>query len=230
MNNLAFTRFDLYGPVHKGLRAFMADTLQRLGCLDVEDAAQVRETCQQALDLLALLRSHVDHEDEFIHPVLERCGTGRSLQVAHEHEDHRRCLEALAVDVRGLLAAPSYAAANALYQNLAELMADNLQHMHLEDVSCQGVLWQHCTDAELAALDGHIVASIPPKEMMQFLRWMIPAMSPPQRLRLMRALRAGAPAMVHAAVARMAQQILPAAAWQRLVQDLEGDGATRAAS
>lgn len=230
MKHLASTRFDLYGPVHKGLRAFMADTLLRVGSLDLEDTAQLQDACAQALDLLALLRSHVDHEDEHIHPLLERCRTGGAEQAAGEHVTHRRLLEALASEVRGLQTAPSYAAADALYQNLAELMADNLLHMRLEDLGHQNLLWQHYTDAELAALDARIVGSIPPKELMLVLRWMLPAMSPPQRLRLMLALRAGAPTMVQLAVARLAQQHLPAGAWQRLVSDIDAaEGAARAA-
>ena len=229
MNLLHATRFDLYGPVHKGLRAFLADTMQRFGRLDVEDPAQLREACEQALELLALLRGHVDHEDEHIHPVLDACRPGFAAQATDEHVAHRRQLEALAVEVRGLLAAPSYAAADALYQNLAELMAENLVHMRLEDVDHQAVLWAHCTDAELAALDGRIVGSIPPTEMMTYLRWMLPAMSPPQRLRLLSALRAGAPDTMVAAVLRLAQQHLPAAAWHRLLRDLQpADAAPRA--
>jgi hypothetical protein len=66
--------------------------------------------------------------------------------------------------------------------------------------------------------------------MMTFLRWMVPAMSPPQRLRLMLALRAGAPEMIVAAVMKLAQQHLPGPAWNRLVRDLErAGGAARAA-
>jgi hypothetical protein len=230
MNTLTSTRFDLYGPVHKGLRAFMADTLQRFGSLDIEDAGQVQDVCNQALDLLGLLRSHVDHEDEHIHPLLERCRTGSAEQAAEEHVAHRRLLDALVREVRGLRAAPSYVAADALYQDFAELMADNLLHMRLEDIGHQSVLWEHYTDAELAALDARVVGSIAPKEMMLYLRWMLPAMAPPQRLRLMLALRAAAPTMVQLAVARLAQQQLSADAWQRLVHDLDtAEGASRIA-
>ncbi len=229
MTTLTSPHFDLYGPVHKGLRAYMADTLQRFGSLDVADATQLQDACNQALELLDLLRSHVDHEDEHIHPLFERCRAGGAAQATEEHVQHRKELECLAVEVRGLLAAPSYPAADALYQGLAELMAGNLVHMRLEDLGHQSVLWAHYTDAELEALDGRIVASLAPKEMMLFLRWMLPAMSPPQRLRLMLALRA-APATVQAAVARLAQQHLPAGAWTRLVRDMEkAEGAPRAA-
>lgn len=230
MNSLTSTRFDLYGPVHKGLRAFLADTVQRFGSVDIEDAEQLRAVCEQTLELLDLLRSHVDHEDEYIHPLLERCRAGGSEQATGEHVHHRQVLVALASEVRALLAAPSYAAADAVYQNLAELMADNLLHMRLEDLGHQGLLWAHCTDAELAELDGRVVASIPPKEMMVFLRWMLPAISPPQRLRLMLALQAGAPETVVGAVLRLAQQHLPSVAWNRLIADLDkANGASREA-
>jgi hypothetical protein len=230
MNTLASSRFDLYGPVHKGVRALMADTVLRFGSLDLDDERELQETCGQALDMLALLRSHVDHEDEHIHPLLERCRAGGAEQATQEHVRHRQVLETLAGEVRALLAFPSRAAADALYQNLAELMAENLHHMRLEDIEHQAVLWAHYSDAELAALDGRIVASIPPKELMMFLRWMLPAMSPPQRLGLMLGLRAQAPATVHMAVSRLAQQHLPAKAWTRLLRDIEqAESAPRAA-
>jgi hypothetical protein len=220
MSTLTSPRFDLYGPVHKGLRALLADTVQRVGSLDIEDPAQLQAICSQALEMLELLRSHVDHEDEYIHPLLERCRGGSALQATEEHVHHRQVLVALAADVRSLLAAPSYPAAEALYQSLAELMAENLIHMRLEDLDHQSLLWAHFTDADLAALDGRIVGSLPPKEMMLFLRWMLPAMAPPQRLGLMRGLRAGAPLTVQTAVMRLAQLHLPALAWERLQRDL----------
>lgn len=230
MTTLSSTRFDLYGPVHKGLRAFLADTLLRMGSLDVDEPAQVEEACTQALELLELVRGHVDHEDEFIHPLLERCRAGAAVQAEDEHVAHRRMLESLAGEVRGLLANPSYPAADALYQGIAELMADNLFHMRLEDITHQALLWQHCTDAELMELDGRIVGSLAPRELMLYLRWMIPAMSPPQRLGLMLGLRAKAPVTVHMAVSRLAQQHLPAFAWERLQRDIErAEAAPRAA-
>lgn len=221
MNALSSPRFDLYGPVHKGLRAFLADTLQRIGSLDVEDPVQLEDACNQALDLLATLRGHVDHEDEFIHPLLERCRAGAALQAEDEHVAHRHALEQLAAEVRSLQVRPSWPAAEALYQSISALMAENLLHMRLEDIDHQALLWQHCTDDELMALDGRIVGSIAPREMMLYLRWMIPAMSPPQRLALMLGLRAQAPVPVHTAVSRLAQQHLPAAAWARLQRDIE---------
>jgi len=231
MSTLSSSRFDLYGPVHKGLRTFLADTMQRVGSLDVEDAAQLQDACNQVLDLLDLLRSHVDHEDKHIHPLLERCRAGAAVQATDEHVQHRQVLEALASEVRGLLATPSYPAADALYQGLAELMAENLVHMRLEDLGHQQLLWAHYSDAELAELDGRIVGSLSPREMMLFLRWMLPAMSPPQRLGLMLGLRAQAPVTVQMAVARLAQQHLPARAWERLTRDIENaEAATRAAS
>ncbi len=229
MNTSSSPRFDLYGPVNKGLRALLADTLLRFGSLDVEDSTQLRDACTQALDLCDLLRSHVDHEDQHIHPLLEHCRAGGAEQATAEHIEHRQVLDALAGEVRALQAAPSWAAADALYQNLARLMAENLVHMRLEDLDHQRALWAHYTDAELMALDARIVGSLAPKEMMLFLRWMLPAMAPPQRLGLMLGLRAQAPTTVQVAVTRLAQQHLPVSAWNRLVRDIEMAESSRAA-
>ncbi len=40
----ATSRTDLYLFVHKGLRAFLADTLNRCGRMDVADSAEVTDT------------------------------------------------------------------------------------------------------------------------------------------------------------------------------------------
>ena len=72
-------RFDLYGPIHKGLRHFMHDTLWRVGHLDPQDDGERDETLAQLDSLLALLHSHVQHENDHVHSAIE--ARQRALQL-----------------------------------------------------------------------------------------------------------------------------------------------------
>jgi hypothetical protein len=61
--------------------------------------------------------------------------------------------------------------------------------MAAEERDCNAVLWATHTDAELAALQAVIIGSIPPQKSPAYLRWIVPALPPADRLALMRDLR-----------------------------------------
>ena len=65
-------RRDLYAPIHKALRLFMTRTLSAVGSTDPADAQEVRATLVLLERLLALCEAHLHHENEFVHPALER--------------------------------------------------------------------------------------------------------------------------------------------------------------
>ena len=90
----AAPRVDLYGPIHKGLRLLMADTLCRVGCLDVDDRDEAAATLAQVGTLLDFCRAHVAHENQFVHTAIEARQPGASSRVAGEHDDapRRHCL------------------------------------------------------------------------------------------------------------------------------------------
>ena len=69
-------RHDLYAGIHKALRLFMTRTLTRVGSTDAADAAALALSLQQVEALLALCASHLQHENDFVHPALERARTG----------------------------------------------------------------------------------------------------------------------------------------------------------
>jgi len=72
-------RVDLYSTVHKGLRAFLADTQLAVGRADASDREEVDVALRQTRDLLELCRVHLDDENRFIHPASRRARAGRSI-------------------------------------------------------------------------------------------------------------------------------------------------------
>jgi hypothetical protein len=174
-------RYDIYAGIHRGLRLFMTDTLGRLGWLDCGDAAETAATLQQMDSLLAFCRKHLEHENSFLHPMLEACHAGSSQRVADEHVQHLQAIAALQAETATLRAAPSAPQALRLYRHLALFIAENLQHMQVEESLHNATLWAACSDAEIMALEQRLVAALGPAEQALVLRWMAPALPPAER-------------------------------------------------
>jgi iron-sulfur cluster repair protein YtfE (RIC family) len=221
-------RHEPYQPIHKALRAFMARVLVDLGRLDIGDADECRATLGQAASLLALMASHLDHEECFVHPALEALQRGSSARVEEEHGAHRATIEALTAEVQALLAsctaAPVAARAGSdalrLYRHFALFMAENIEHMHHEETVLHAALCAGYSDAQLRAIDARIVASVSPAEMMLVLRWMLPSMTPAQRAGMLGEMQNQAPPEVMRAVLDLAQAALDAPGWTKLARAL----------
>lgn len=213
-------RLDLYAAIHKALRLAMSDTLGRLGSLDAGDAGARAEAVAQLRGLCDLCRAHVAKENGHVHPVIEACRPGGSGRIAAEHEEHLVAIDALEAAAVVFDAAPSPALAHRLYRQLAVFVAENLEHMEVEESVHNALLWAARTDAELLAVHEGILAAIEPQEMAQVMHWMLPALSPAERAGLLGDMRAKAPPPAFEGVLRLAEARLPRADWLKLVAAL----------
>jgi hypothetical protein len=217
-------RIDLYAPIHKALRLFMTDTLVRVGCMDSADLADMRLAIDQLQGLLGLLRRHLVHENDYVHPALEARRAGSSTRVAEEHEEHLASIDALECEANAMTAAPAperEALALRLYRHLALFIAENMQHMHIEETAHNGQLWAAYRDDELIALHDELVASIPPAEMAVVLRWMAPALSHAELSGMLMGMREGMPPEAFMGVLDIVRARLPYARWGKLAAVLQ---------
>lgn len=196
-------RFDIYSNPHKALRACLGDCLAAAGRVDPHDGADVAALAAQVRGLLDFCRVHLDKEEHYVHPVMEARRPGSSATIAGDHREHLEALARLESRVRALESATARgraAAATQLYRDLALFMADNLVHMHAEEVDNNEALWAAYSDEELLAVEQRLVASIPPAMLQTALRWMVPAMNPAERETLLKNVRAKAPPAAFAAM------------------------------
>lgn len=226
-------RHNIYGFIHKALRRFMADTLQRLGALDVADAAQSDAVLAQTRELLGFCRMHLEHENHFVHPALDACAPGSAARIAGEHLHHEEDIALLLDQVDAVAAARADAAAcdaaaGRLYRHMAVFVGDNLLHMDYEEREHNATLWAHYSDAQLLAIGGRIVATLTPAANAMAMRWMLPAIHHRERLQLLRGLRANAPAQVFDGVLALARERLEAPDWSRLSAELAAEPAAAA--
>jgi len=217
-------RVDLYVGIHKALRALMADTLLDLGRMDTDDTEECDAISGRILELLDFCTKHLKHENDFIHTAIEARATGASSVIAHEHDEHVEHISRLTSKVSALRqmsgAQEASNAALDLYRELTLFVANNFQHMHVEETAHNVVLWARYTDAELLALHDRLLASIPPAEMMYTMRWLVPYMNPTERTNLLKDMQAHAPVPAFEATMNMLNRHLSAKDWAKLTRSL----------
>ncbi len=216
-------RFDIYATIHKGVRLMLADLVTSAGRVDPGDAASVQRLVDKVEAAADFCLSHLEHENAFLHTALERLQPGTSQRIATEHVEHERDIEALRRHARALpdcTAEERPAACHALYHAVSLFAAHNLAHMHLEETEHNAVLWAHLDDAGIMAIHGQLLASLTPAEMTMSLRWMLPALSPAERLGMLAGMKAKAPAPVFGVVLALARERLNDDDWALLARGL----------
>lgn len=216
-------RLDLYVGIHKALRHFMTDTLHRVGRMDSSDAADMARALGQFEDLMALCEQHIHHENDFVHAAIEARAPRAAARTAGDHVEHFAHIEALRADARRVAQADTAtrpALALRLYRHLALFVADNFQHMNVEETQNNATLWAHYSDDELMDLHHRILASLPPEETMVVMRWMIPASSPAERAQILGGMQASAPAPAFLAALDIVRPHLDDTAWDKLARAL----------
>jgi len=210
------TRVDLYAPIHRALRLFMCAMLARVGALDVDDAREVSSVLDQLDALLGMCRHHALIENEIVHPELEAAQPGAARRVHGEHMHHLQAIVALEAEVVAVRVFPSVTQALRLYRQLALFVAENLEHMHIEETAHNEVLWAGYDDAAIAAIEQRIVAQSTPDQRALVLRWMTPALPPHERAQRFRALRAALPAAAFDGLLVIAREVLDDRGWNKL--------------
>jgi len=224
-NTLPATRVDLYRFVHKGLRAFLTDTLNRVGRMDPGDPRDVTDTMVQVYELLVICRAHLELEERFLHPALEARQPGAARHTANDHVAHQQSFDLLASSVRDVEKAgrdDRPPAVHRLYRELSVFVAENLEHMDVEETANNTVFWDRYSDEELLALQNDLVSSIPPAQMAVFQRWMIPAMSPGERAGMLSAAKRRSDPEVFATSLDRLKPLLPESDWNKLMAALAG--------
>jgi len=216
-------RIDVYGAVHKGLRAFMFDTLTRVGRADPSDPAQLDEALAQARALLSICGEHLHHENAFVHAAIEARRPGAARLTIDDHAEHEQSIAALSREVGTLAAAPPArrdAAMHRFYLRLARFVAENLEHMEVEETHNTAVLHDAYADEEIGAMLHALVTSIPPASSAVFHRWMYAATTHEELAGMLGAMRAQAPAPVFDAEVARARDVLPPRDWAKLARAL----------
>lgn len=218
------SRYDFYGPIHKGLRLGLSQLLLRLGSQDFTDEAGTAALLADLRGQLALSAAHLEHEENHLHKALDARLPGAARTLEDQHRGHQTRFAQLARLTAAVEAAPIAerpAHGHRLYLAFSAFVAEDFHHMHEEEVVTGPILQRLFSDEDLQAIEMTIIASLTPDENIAYMRLMLPAMTPAERAALLSGMKAGAPAEAFAAVIELAAKpTLKARDFDRLADEL----------
>ena len=189
---------DLYYAIHKALRLGNARMLIALGQTDPESPSSVAGSLTMLREHLKACEKHLQHESGFVHAALESRLPGGSTHADEDHEAHERTFAEMREMIGAIEAATSERPRlwRKLYQRFALFFAEDLEHMHEEETQVMPLIAAHFSPEETREIEGRIIASIPPAELVEGMRLMMQAASQPERHDMVRGLQAGMPGEV----------------------------------
>lgn len=220
-------RFDLYSAVHKALRNYMGATLLQLGRLDLSSPCEVQACAAALVGLVGWLEDHLAIEERYVHRALaERRSHALLSGLRRDHEEHERSLSLLRSDVAALASseneAPEARRARArhLYLAFSRLVANNLLHMAVEETELNPLLWETFTDEELFGIYSAILANERPEQLNLSVSWLLPAIPPDERARIVAGAQSAMPAAVFDALLVQVKSVLMPRDYDKLVSAL----------
>ena len=211
------SRFNLYRPIHKGLRKELVELLVEAGSADPTNLESVRAVTARFGRAARLVDSHHHHEDMHLGPILARLAPAIHAEMEVDHGALDRDLASLRdLADRVVLDANRSERLQAFYLGFAAFVSRFFLHLDREEHAYMEALHAAYSDEELHAIDGAIVSSVEPDLLPVFFSLMIPAMRPPERVELLAGARANAPAPVFEGMCQLAKAALPAPAWDDL--------------
>jgi hypothetical protein len=203
--------FDIYRDIHKGIRSELFGVTFAAGQVDPGNCDAVAAVAGRWRDLVGLLVAHAEHEDEFLQPVIEAHAPSFAEVIATSHpelEAQMAALEVLADRATDAGVCERRLFVHRMYLGFASFTAAYLQHQEFEETQVMPALAAKIGVGELLAINGAIVASIPPEQMAQSATLMLPAMNVEDRTELLGGAQAGAPPEVFAGMMALTQSVL----------------------
>ena len=219
----AAPRTDLYTNYHKRLRGDLFDLAIRVGRADFSDP-RVREPLRHDLEALVLrLREHAQHEESFIHPLLEQVLPEVDDALRTAHGAHEADLDRLDALIEAACAARTPAAGLALYRGLNHFIAGFLFHLEAEE-EVMPMLQERLPEAALAGAMAAFRASRTPEQGRADLAGMMPFLAPAERAAIYQGMRRALPEEVFEGMCRLAEAVLEPADWRKLADTLREGG------
>jgi hemerythrin superfamily protein len=182
---------DLFTPIHKAIRSMIYSLGSRLQTADFTDKAAsaavladlqhefgdaVTSTC-----VLCLLHAHAGSEETHVFPSMQSIDPGMIRMLLDDHQEIRRRLIALTkmADDLGSIEPPGQRTelGARINREANEFFAFYLAHMNKEEVTIVPAMKEQFTDPQMQAMQGALMAAMPPERLSNYLRWMLPSLS-----------------------------------------------------
>lgn len=217
-------RYNIFGMIHKGLRAMLYDTAIRLQQTDFNEQEQCTGILNQVSEVLSLFEKHADTEDNFILNRLHSTDPAIAGMFEEEHiEDY-----VLTRNLRQIIL--TYEAAHTEEERIAggeqirkafvAFLIFNLKHMDKEENELNLILWKHFTDEQLHRITEEIIAHVPTYSLASYNYWMLRGLSNYEISRWLSQVKDEAPQELFRSLLGMAYDTLPSERWDRIQAEI----------
>lgn len=219
-----YHRFDLYGPVHKGIRFALSGLCHQAGSEDSTNDEKVQSFIEEFKRVVIILESHSKDEDDYFHEHIQKYAPDTLQELEEEHSGLDQKLGRLIELVNRLESEQSADRSETWYRigkDLNRFTAEYLTHLEREEGPGMQALWANMTDAQLMELSANLRAAIPPYTMSIFMYYMIPSISHQQRVEMFSGMKKFAPPAAFEANMKLAESRLDKHRWTALQAALE---------
>ncbi|MDP4283694.1 MAG: hypothetical protein Q8891_04685 [Bacteroidota bacterium] len=218
-------RPKVYDVPHKALRNALSQLSLLAGKTNYSDQQEVKQFYKLGEDVFKMLTIHANDENEVTLAELEERCPGSSQNDLDDHVQIH-----LAQDKLEKLLSKIYNNSKSgmdttedgaeFYLAFSEFHGEYLEHSAAEERVTQPLLWKYFTDEELAAHRGKIMAKIPPRSLLTWFRFIVPAQSSNERIGLLTGLKAMAPPTFFNEAMEVIKQVLTEKEFDLLNQSL----------
>jgi hemerythrin-like domain-containing protein len=217
---------DLYTGVHKGQRLKFSEISRTAGTLNPKDHIALNSLETELGSFRDHMYQHASLEEKFIHPLLSERVPGGADKLEEDHRVMHRHFDNLVACFGELKKkATDFEKVEELslefYRSWSRFVSFYLDHIDFEEENVMPLLWKLCTEDELATRFRQIVADQTPKELMDNLGIMLPALNPAERFMILKMGQATMPAEAFQAALEVAEHVLSPEDWNSLKKMLE---------
>jgi hypothetical protein len=194
------TRYNSFNLIHKALRAMMYDTALTLQQTHFADNSEALAAIAKVEDVIYHFEKHAHHEDTFMLPAIEAHEPALVEAFEGEHvadiELGNRLVTLLNIFRSCENNMEKINCGSAINKAFRDFMVFNIVHMAKEESEINRVLWANFTDQELIELNGRLVSSIPPADMMANVTWFMRGINKAEAIDWLIAVKQAAPPFV----------------------------------
>lgn len=205
-----YNRYDLYGPVHKGLRHALSGLCFQAGSADFMDHQNLESFIEEWRRIVIILEAHSHDEDLHLNDVYMKYAPETAEQLEAEHGVLDSKLKEINKKVSDLKNSETSMEDRSrmwyqLGRSFNNFTAEYLIHLEREEGPGMEALWNNLNDEQIHELSIKIRSSIPPHTMMIFLHYMLPAITHADRFLMLSDMKRFAPGEFYEAVLRLAE-------------------------
>ena len=219
-------RFDVYGPVHKGIRFLMTELMYELGKSDVSNVSELTTLEKKLQYLWDILKVHAEGEEEFIFPLLKREAKTLFTKLKQAHDKFHEQAEIFRNDFRNILGTDTEDAEklelmSKFTKRYNTFLSEYFSHLQDEELEANPILWKILGDEELIEVLSKISSKPTPELRQYFLPFLLRATNHPERVGILMGMKKDMPKSAFNGILNIARASLAESDWQKLKQTLD---------